>query len=350
MQKNDKNSLIFWLLLFFLVFIVLKNFWFLLLIIFLLFFFLKKTGKTEIITNFFSKIFFLKNNSKPIMETINPNKYSLKRIVWTLLFVFIFFIVISFASSFWVVIGAGETGVQSLFGKVMDDELSSGFHLKNPFVKVTKLAIRTSEYTMSVSQGEGKRYAADAITVLTKEGLSINLDITVLYHLVEEKASDVYRDLGLSYEETIIRPQIRSIIREVTANYNVKDIFSEKRLEVAKEIQNRLKEKMEPRGISLEDVLLRNVELPANLADSIQQKLQAEQETERYDFILEKEQKEAERKRIEAEGQRDSQKIINESLSTNYLQYLYINSLKDRQGTIYVPTNPSNGLPTFKGL
>jgi len=284
------------------------------------------------------------------METINPNKYSLKRIVWTLLFVFIFFIVISFASSFWVVIGAGETGVQSLFGKVMDDELSSGFHLKNPFVKVTKLAIRTSEYTMSVSQGEGKRYAADAITVLTKEGLSINLDITVLYHLVEEKASDVYRDLGLSYEETIIRPQIRSIIREVTANYNVKDIFSEKRLEVAKEIQNRLKEKMEPRGISLEDVLLRNVELPVNLADSIQQKLQAEQETERYDFILEKEQKEAERKRIEAEGQRDSQKIINESLSTNYLQYLYINSLKDRQGTIYVPTNPSNGLPTFKGL
>ncbi|PIZ96465.1 MAG: band 7 protein [Candidatus Magasanikbacteria bacterium CG_4_10_14_0_2_um_filter_33_14] len=349
MKKLDKNGLVFWLILFFLVSLVLKNFLFFLGIIFLLFFFLKKTGKTEMITNFFSKINFKKNNSEPIMETINPNKYSPKRIIWTLSFIFLFFIVLSFTSSFWVVIGAGETGVQSLFGKVMDEEMSSGFHLKNPFVKITKLNIRTSEYTMSIAQGEGKRYSADAITALTKEGLSVDLDITVLYHLVEEKASDVYRDLGLSYEETIIRPQIRSIIREVTANYNVKDVYSDKRQEVALDIEERLKEKMDPRGITLEEVLLRHVELPANLADSIQQKLQAEQESERYDFVLEKEKKEAERKRIEAEGQRDSQKIINESLSNNYLEYLYINSLKDRAGTIYVPTG-SNGLPIFKGL
>lgn len=350
MQKIDKKGLIFWLVLSFFVSVALKNFWFFLVIIFLLIFFIKKTGKMEMFTNFFSKINFKKNNSKPIMETINPNKYSPKRIMWILSFIFIIFIIISFASSFWVVIGAGETGVQSLFGKVMDEEMSSGFHLKNPLVKITKLNIRTSEYTMSIAQGEGKRYVADAITALTKEGLSVGLDITVLYHLIEEKASDVYRDLGLDYEETIIRPQIRSIIREVTANYNVKDIYSEKRLEVATEIQNRLKEKLDPRGIALEDVLFRHVELPADLADSIQQKLQAEQEAERYDFILQTESKEAERKRIEAKGQRDSQKIINESLSQNYLQYLYINSLKDRQGTIYVPTNPSNGLPVFKGL
>ncbi|OGH86596.1 MAG: hypothetical protein A2493_02890 [Candidatus Magasanikbacteria bacterium RIFOXYC12_FULL_33_11] len=349
MKKLDKNGLVFWLILFFLVSLVLKNFLFFLMIIFLLFFFLKKTGKKEMITNFFSKLNFKKNNSEPIMETINPNKYSSKRIIWTLSFIFLFFIVFSFASSFWVVIGAGETGVKSLFGKVMDEELSSGFHLKNPLVKITKLNVRTSEYTMSIAQGEGKRYTADAITALTKEGLSVDLDITVLYHLIEEKASDVYRDLGLSYEETIIRPQIRSIIREVTANYNVKDIYSDKRQEVALDIEKRLKERMDPRGITLEEVLLRHVELPANLADSIQQKLQAEQESERYDFVLEKEKKEAERKRIEAEGQRDSQKIINESLSNNYLEYLYINSLKDRAGTIYVPTG-SNGLPIFKGL
>ena len=258
-------------------------------------------------------------------------------------------IVLSFASSFWVVIGAGETGVKSLFGKVMDEELSSGFHLKNPLVRITKMNIRTSEYTMSIAQGEGKRYSADAITALTKEGLSVDLDITVLYHLLEEKASDVYRDLGLDYEESIIRPQIRSIIREVTANYNVKDIYSDKRQEVASDIEGKLKERMDPRGIALEEVLLRHVELPANLADSIQQKLQAEQESERYDFVLEKEQKEAERKRIEAEGQRDAQKIINESLTDRYLEYLYINSLKDREGTIYVPTG-SNGLPLFKSL
>src|SRR3989339_1510052 len=108
MLKIDNKGLIFWLVLFFLVAVVLQNFWFFLIIIFLLFFFLKKTGKKEMITNFFSKLNFKKNNSEPIMETINPNKYSSKRIIWTLSFIFLFFIVFSFASSFWVVIGAGE--------------------------------------------------------------------------------------------------------------------------------------------------------------------------------------------------------------------------------------------------
>ena len=108
--------------------------------------------------------------------------------------------------------------------------------------------------------------------------------------------------------------------------------------------------KMQPRGIVVEDVLLRNVQLPANLAQSIQEKLQAEQEAQKYDFILEKEKKEKERKIIEAEGQRDAQKIINESLTSNYLYYLYINDLKSRAGTIYVPTNPSTGMPLFRDL
>jgi len=107
---------------------------------------------------------------------------------------------------------------------------------------------------------------------------------------------------------------------------------------------------LDARGIVVESVLLRNVALPANLANAIQEKLQAEQEAEKYDFILEREKKEKERKIIEAEGQRDSQKIINESLSTNYLYYLYIKDLKDREGTIYVPTSPSTGMPLFRDL
>ncbi|MFZ2969617.1 MAG: prohibitin family protein, partial [Minisyncoccia bacterium] len=97
-------------------------------------------------------------------------------------------------------------------------------------------------------------------------------------------------------------------------------------------------------------ILLRNVILPAKLDQSIQEKLQAEQESQRYDFVLEKEKKEAERKRIEAEGIRDAQKTISESLSPEYINYLYIKELKDRAGTIYVPTNPDNGLPLFKGV
>ena len=251
-----------------------------------------------------------------------------------------------------VIIEAGETGVYSLFGKVRDNELSSGFHLVIPLAKVTKISIRTEEYTMSIAQGEGKLYGADAITSLTKEGLSVDLDMTVLYRIKEDKASDIYRTVGIkeNVDEKIIRPTIRTAIRDVIAQYEAKDIYSEKREEAADKIAQNLENEMEERGIVIEEVLLRNVALPANLANAIQEKLQAEQEAQKYDFILQKEKKEKERKVIEAEGQRDAQKIINESLSTNYLYYLYIKDLKEREGTIYVPTNPSTGMPLFREL
>ncbi len=248
------------------------------------------------------------------------------------------------------VVDAGETGVYSLFGKVRDNELSSGFHLVIPLAKVTRMSIRTEEYTMSIAQGEGRRTEADAINALTKEGLSVDLDMTVLYRLQEEKASDVYRELGLNYDEKIIRPTIRTAIRDVIAQYEAKDIYSEKREEAANKIKDQLTDDLGPRGITVESILLRNVVLPPNLANAIQEKLQAEQEAEKYDFILAKERKEKERKVIEAEGQRDAQRTINESLTTNYLNYLYIQQLKDREGTIYVPTNPANGMPLFQNV
>lgn len=249
-----------------------------------------------------------------------------------------------------VIIDAGETGVYSLFGKVRDSELRSGFHLVIPLAKVTKMSIRTEEYTMSIAQGEGVRYGADAITSLTKEGLNLDLDMTVLYRIDEEKASDIYREVGLNYDEKIIRPTIRTSIRDVIAQYEAKDIYSEKREEASGKITEALNGDLNERGIIIENVLLRNVALPVNLSNAIQEKLQAEQEAEKYDFILAKEKKEKERKIIEAEGQRDAQKIINESLTTNYLYYLYISDLKSREGTIYVPTNPSTGMPLFRDL
>ena len=248
------------------------------------------------------------------------------------------------------VVDAGETGVYSLFGKVRDAELRSGFHLVIPLAKVTRMSIRTEEYTMSITQDEGRRNAADAITTLTKEGLSVDLDMTVLYSLIEEKASDIYREVGLTYDEKIIRPTIRTAIRDIIAQYEAKDIYSAKREEAAIKIQDQLTAGLEPRGIRVEDVLLRNVVLPPNLANAIQEKLQAEQEAEKYDFILTREKKEKERKIIEAEGPRDAQRTINESLTTNYLNYLYIRELKDREGTIYVPVNPASGMPLFQNV
>lgn len=248
-----------------------------------------------------------------------------------------------------VVIPVGMTGVRTLFGKVQNKEISSGLHIINPLEHVEKMSIRTEEYTMSVSHGEGQRVGADQISALTNEGLPIDLDITVFYHLNENKASDVYKDLGLNYQEKIIRPEIRSTIREIIANYNAKDVYSEKRAEVSQKIQERMIKSIEPRGITVEQVLLRNVTLPKKLSASISEKLQAEQESQKYDFILEKEKKEADRKRIEAEGQRDAQTTISESLTPKYLQYMYIKELKDREGTIYVPTG-NDGLPLFKSV
>ncbi|MFH1427187.1 MAG: prohibitin family protein [Patescibacteria group bacterium] len=300
----------------------------------------------------FGKLRFNKKNmdNENVINVGNKSMPDIKNIkkIMVIIVVSILAIWLFFASI--VIVDAGETGVYSLFGKVKDEELRSGFHLVIPLARVTKMTIRTEEYTMSIAQGEGKKAGADAITSLTKEGLSVDLDMTVLYRLNEESASDVYKNVGLTYEEKIIRPSIRTSIRDIIAQYEAKDIYSEKRQEAALEIQVALKGDLEPRGIIIEEVLLRNVALPSNLAQAIQDKLQAEQEAEKYDFILAKERKEKERKIIEAEGQRDSQQIINQSLSQNYLYYLYIRELKDREGTIYVPTNPSTGMPLFREL
>ena len=249
-----------------------------------------------------------------------------------------------------IVVQAGETGVYHLFGKINDSELKSGLHLVNPLAEVTKMSIRTEQYTMSIAREEGNKGGDDSIDALTSEGLTIKLDITVFYHLIEDKASDVYKTLGTDWEEKIIRPEIRSAIREIVANYDSKAIYSDKRDEIILAIKDSMIKSVEPRGIVIEQVLLRNVILPARLDSSIQEKLQAEQESQRYEFLLSKEKKEAERKIIEAKGQRDAQQIINESLTNNYLNYLYIKELKDRQGTIYVPINPSNGMPIFKDI
>src|SRR3989339_493868 len=269
---------------------------------------------------------------------------------------FILLIIILFFVVFWlffasiVIVDAGETGVYSLFGRVKDKELSSGFHLVIPLAKVAKMSIRTEEYTMSIAQGEGKRVGADAITSLTKEGLSVDLDMTVLYRLNEEQASDLYSKVGLNYEEKILRPAIRTSIRDIIAQYEAKDIYSEKREEAADKILEALRNNVVTRGVIVEDVMLRNVSLPAGLTSAIQEKLKAEQEAQKYEFLLDREMKEKQRKIIEAEGQRDAQQIINESLTTNYLYYLYISDLKSREGTIYVPTSPTTGMPLFKNL
>ena len=335
-----------------------KIFWFIIIISFLGPILSNDTGKFLLIL--FIIIFIFKKltpfkggkwNQKNMETTIDVDKLksskNVRKMASTAV-VIILLLWLFFASI--VIVDAGETGVYSLFGKVKNQELSSGFHLVIPLARVTKMSVRTEEYTMSIMTSEGKKSGNDSIAALTKEGLNVDLDMTVLYRLDESSAADVYKKVGLTYEDKIIRPAIRTAIRDIIAQYDAKDIYSEKREEATQKIKEKLEETINQRGIVIEDILLRNVQLPANLANSIQEKLQAEQETQKYDFLLTKEAKEKERKIIEAEGQRESQRIINQSLTQNYLYYSYINELKDREGTIYVPTSPSTGMPLFRNL
>ena len=313
-------------------------FFIILLIIIFKFFGLKKFSFAKINKDNMSKTIDLDS-----IGTVKNVKKGIFSLVIVILLVWLFFASI-------IVIEAGQTGVYSLFGRVKDEELSSGFHLVIPLAHITRMSIRTEEYTMSIAQGEGKKYSDDSITSLTKEGLEVALDMTVLYHLNEELASELYKSVGPEYNETIVRPAIRTVIREVVAEYEAKDLYSAKRLEAANKILESLKKTLDSRGVIIEEVLLRNVALPANLSRSIQEKLQAEQEAQKYDFLLDREEKEKERKIIEAEGQRDAQAIINQSLTDRYLYYQYIKELKDREGTIYIPTSPSTGMPLFRNI
>ena len=247
------------------------------------------------------------------------------------------------------IVPAGHVGVVDFFGQVSSEELKPGLQFKTPFASVHMMSIRTQEYTMSIATEEGEKYGDDSITALTKEGLTVALDITVLYRLKDTEADKIYTTIGENYISVIVRPQIRTAIREVIAKYEAKQLYSEERQKVAIEITEKLEPELERRGIILERVLLRNIKLPDSLTQKITEKLEAEQEAERMQFVLEREQQEAERKRIEAQGIADANRIISNSLTPDYLRWYHIQMLPNYNSVIYIPVG-DDGLPLFKNI
>lgn len=248
-----------------------------------------------------------------------------------------------------VVIDAGHVGVHSLFGVVDREEMQPGLHFVNPLAGVYSMSIKTQEYTMSIMDDEGQKKGSDTISALTSEGLTIDLDITVLYALNENKANSVYKNIGLNYVDIIVRPQIRTVIRDVVARYTTKDIYSTQRQAIALEIYEELTPFLTDKGILLEDVLLRNIKLPHQLTNAIEEKLTAEQRIEQKAFQVLEEAEEANRKRIEAQGIADAQEIIDESLTESYLTWYWIEKLQEHESVIYVPIGES-GLPLFRDV
>lgn len=230
-------------------------------------------------------------------------------------------------------IDAGFVGVKSLFGKVQNDVLNSGLNFVNPLVEVKQLDARTQNYTMSGQHDEGARAADDAIRVLTADGLEVTIDLSVLYRIVPQEAPSLIREIGINYEDKIVRPITRTRIRDNSVYYDAVSLYSSKRDEFQDRIFKTIDEDFKKRGLLLENLLVRNITLPASVKAVIEQKINAEQDAQKMQFVLQKEKQEAERKRVEAQGIADYQRIISESLSERQLQYEQIKAMKELAGS-----------------
>ena len=232
-----------------------------------------------------------------------------------------------------VQVDAGEVGVKKLFGRVQSDVLPSGLHLVNPFVKVVTTEIRTQNYTMSGVHAEGEKMGDDAIRVLSADGLEVTIDLTVLFRVLPEKAPDLLKQIGEDYTDRIVRPIARTRIRDNAVYYDAVSLFSTKRDEFQGRIYKTIESEFIKRGLVLENLLIRNITLPASVKNAIESKINAEQEAQKMQFVLQKERQEADRKRVEAQGISDYQRIISESLTDKQLQYEQIKAMKDLAGS-----------------
>jgi prohibitin 1 len=237
-------------------------------------------------------------------------------------------------------VDSGHVGVLTLFGRVTGEVLPEGIHLVNPLKVNNQMSIRTQEIKESAS-------------VPSSEGLVMNLDTSLIYHLNPEKAAEVYQKIGPNYMAVLVEPNLRAAIRESTASHTANALYTGEREMVAKQIYDQLGDKLGQRGILVESVLLRDIQLPMTLKSSIEAKQQAEQEALAMNFRLQKETQEAQRKRIEAAGIRDFQQIVAQGISPQLLEWKGIeateNLAKSANSKVVVIGNSKNGLPLILG-
>jgi regulator of protease activity HflC (stomatin/prohibitin superfamily) len=215
------------------------------------------------------------------------------------------------------VIRQGEVGVKRTLGKLQPKAYDAGVVGFNPFVStILKVPTRTVNVEVRLS-------------LPSKEGLNVQSEISILYHIVANDAPLVIEKIGMNYEEVVIISVFRSAVADICSKFLAKDMHTAERGFIEKEIKNRMSELLTPRGFIIEAVLLKSIQLPAGLSRSIEEKLQAEQDAQRMEFVLNKEKQEADRKKIEAEGIKNYQKIIAEGLSDKIIQYNSIQAFEN---------------------
>ncbi len=261
-----------------------------------------------------------------IVVKTNPEFYKFKRLGRI---ISLMFIAIGILIACIVQINVGETGVKVLFGKVQSDVLGSGLHFVNPFLDIQRVDIKTQNYTMSGVNDEGEKSGDDAIKVLASDGLEVTIDLTVLYRVVASEAPKLLSETGPDFKDKIVRPLTRTKIRDNAVYYQAVELFSNKRDEFQQRIYKSIEDNFRQRGLLLEQLLIRNITLPNSVKASIESKINAEQDAKKMEFVLQKEKQEAERKRVEAQGIADYQRIINTGLTENQLQYEQIQAIKE---------------------
>lgn len=238
-------------------------------------------------------------------------------------------IIIGLLSATVVQVGSGQVGVLVMFGKVTGQILPSGLHFVNPLCNVEIFDAKTQNYTMSAVHDEGDRSGDDAIRILSSDGLEVTLDITVLYRIDPNEAPRILREIGHNYGDIIVRPLTRTKIRDSAVYYSAVDLYSVKREEFQKRIFDSVEKEFKIRGLLLEQLLIRNITLPESVKQAIEAKINAEQESQKMQFVLDKERQEADRKRVEAQGIADYQKIINSQISDKLIQYETVKAYKE---------------------
>lgn len=258
------------------------------------------------------------------------------------------------------IVPAGHVGIPVVFGKVLDRQLNEGLNLVNPFAEVVRMTVRTETYTMSSVRDEGAVKGDDSITALSADGLMMPLDVTLAYRLVPSDASWLYRAIGPDYVDKVVRPASRTAVREAIAGFTAQEAYSTRRLELAATMDQLLTARLRDlltqhedflnrRGFIIEQVMIRNVQLPARVKNAIEEKLEAEPQSLRMRFILEKERQEADRKAIEAKGISDFQSIVSRGISDQLLAWKGIEATEQlahsANSKIVIIGNPKNGMP-----
>ena len=230
----------------------------------------------------------------------------------------------------------GHVGVVTLFGRVTGRTMPEGIHLVNPVSRVTELDIKTREIKERAS-------------VPSKEGLMMGLEASVLYHLNPDRAAEVFQKIGPDYGDVLLVPNFRSAMRTVTAANTASSLYSDGREGMARQILADLQAQVQPRGIVIENVLLRDLQLPETLKHAIEAKQQAQQEAQRMEYVLQREQQESERKRVEAQGIKDFQNIVTQGISDKLLEWKGIEATielaRSSNAKVVVVGNSKTGLP-----